>query len=178
MSKFQIVLSGVGGQGLVSCGKILGDAATSFAGKNAAMTSSYGSEARGTFTKSDLIISDKPVDFPQVEEADVVLSLAQVAYDRYVKTMREGSFLVYDSDEVTPSDDCAARQYCFQFTKIARALGYAGAANLVAAGVIVKLTEVLEMSAIEQAIQNKYAAKPKVAEMNLQAFRSGVDLIK
>lgn len=177
MSKYQIVLSGVGGQGLVSCGKILGDAATSFAGKNAAMTSSYGSEARGTFTKSDLIIADEPVSFPQVEDADIVLSLAQVAYDRYVKTMHDGSFLIYDSDEVTPSDECSAKQYGFSFTKIARALGYAGAANLVAAGVIVRLTGVLKAEEVEQAISAKYAAKPKVEATNLEAFRSGIRLI-
>lgn len=176
MSKHQIVFSGVGGQGLVSCGKIMGAAAI-IAGKNITMTSSYGSEARGTFTKSDLIISDDPIAFPQVEDEQIVMSLAQVAYDRYVGKMKEGTFMVYDSDEVTAVDTCKAKQYGFPFTKMARDLGYAGAANLVATGVIVKLTGVLSIESIEKALADKYASKDKVLAVNLAAFRTGCDLV-
>lgn len=177
MSKSQIVFSGVGGQGLVSCGKIMGAAAI-IAGKNIAMTSAYGSEARGTFTKSDLLIAEKPIAFPQVEEEQIVMSLAQVAYDRYAGKLKEGTFIVYDSDEVTkPLESCKATQYGFPFTKIARELGYAGAANLVAAGVIVKLTGVLTKENMEQAITEKYDSKPKVLKTNLEAFHTGYNLV-
>lgn len=176
MSKHQIVFSGVGGQGLVSCGKIMGAAAI-IAGKNITMTSSYGSEARGTFTKSDLIISDDPIAFPQVEDEQIVMSLAQVAYDRYVGKMKEGTFMVYDSDEVTAVDTCKAKQYGFPFTRIARELGYEGAANLVAAGVILKLTGVLTAEELEQAIVDKYSSKEKVLKTNIAAFRAGYALV-
>lgn len=176
MSKREIVFSGVGGQGLVSCGKIMGAAAI-IEGKNIAMTSAYGSEARGTFTKSDLIISEDPITFPQVEHEEIVMSLAQVAYDRYAGKLDADAVMVYDSDEVNPSADCKASQYGFPFTKIARGLGYDGAANLVAAGVIIKLTGVLSPASLEQALIDKYSGKSKVLETNLAAFRAGCDLV-
>lgn len=176
MSKRQIVFSGVGGQGLVSCGKIMGAAAI-IEGKNITMTSSYGSEARGTFTKSDLIISEEPIAFPQVEHEEIVMSLAQVAYDRYAAKLDGEAVMVYDSDEVRPDPACRAAQFGFPFTRIARSLGYAGAANLVAAGVIVKLTGVLAAASLEQALEEKYSGKEKVLATNLAAFRAGYDLV-
>lgn len=106
------------------------------------------------------------------------MSLAQVAYDRYAGKMKEGSFMVYDSDEVkTLLESCKASQYGFPFTKIARELGYVGAANLVAAGVIVKLTGVLTKECMEQAITEKYGSKPKALDINMAAFRTGYDLV-
>ena len=83
---WEIVLSGVGGQGLLSIGNLLGEAASIFGGKKATMTASYGVETRGTFTKSDVIISDEEIDFPEVLNPDIVLCLAQVSYDRYRNT--------------------------------------------------------------------------------------------
>ena len=78
---WEIVLSGVGGQGLLSIGNLLGEAASIFGGKKATMTASYGVETRGTFTKSDVIISDEEIDFPEVLNPDIVLCLAQMSYD-------------------------------------------------------------------------------------------------
>lgn len=177
MKKYEIVLSGVGGQGLLSCGKLMGCAATEYAGKKAVMTSSYGSEARGTFTKSDLIISDTDISFPEVEKPQVVLSLAQVAYDRYADRLSDQQIMIYDSEEVVASEKCKAVQYGFPFTKMARKLGYVGAANLVAAGLIVKLTEALELSEMEAAVRSRYAGKEKVIETNLSALRAGYRLV-
>ena len=72
--KIQIVLSGVGGQGLISNGEIMGQAASIFEeGLFATRTASYGSETRGTFTKTDVIISDQPIGYPNVDEPDVIL---------------------------------------------------------------------------------------------------------
>lgn len=76
---WEIVLSGVGGQGLLSIGNLLGEAASIFGGKKATMTASYGVETRGTFTKSDVIISNEEIDFPEVLNPDIVLCLAQVS---------------------------------------------------------------------------------------------------
>ena len=96
MSKktWEIIFSGVGGQGLVSCGNILGEAA-SFDHLNAVMTTTYGVETRGTFSKSDLIISDEDIDYPEALHPDVILALAQVAYQRYAPIAGENTVLIY-----------------------------------------------------------------------------------
>ena len=75
--KTEIVLSGVGGQGLISTGEILGLAASLFEDNlYATLTASYGSETRGTFTKTDVIIADAPIGYPNVDSPDVILCLA------------------------------------------------------------------------------------------------------
>ncbi len=65
--KTEIVLSGVGGQGLVSTGEIIGQTASIYeAGLFATMTAAYGSETRGTITKADVIISDQQIGCPNI----------------------------------------------------------------------------------------------------------------
>lgn len=62
MSKqIEVILSGVGGQGLILCGTLLGEAAALYDGKRATLTSEYGVETRGTFAKSDVIVSDEEI---------------------------------------------------------------------------------------------------------------------
>ena len=75
----EIVLSGVGGQGVVSVGEVMGLAASLYEENlNAAMSASYGSEARGTFTKTDVIISDGEIGYPNVASPDIILCLARL----------------------------------------------------------------------------------------------------
>jgi len=172
----KIVLSGVGGQGLVSCGYILGNAATKQSSKYAVLLSSYGSEARGTFTKTDIIISDKPISFLEIEEPQLVVSLAQVGYDRYYKSMKKNTIMIYDSGLVKPDSTCIANQYGFPFERIATEVGYSGAANLVAAGFMIKLTGILEVKAVEDTIRNRYSSNAKILDTNIKAFKGGLQL--
>ena len=67
MAQLEIRLSGFGGQGLITAGIILADAAIK-EGKQAVQTQSYGPEARGGASKSEVIISDTTVDYPKVKE--------------------------------------------------------------------------------------------------------------
>lgn len=174
--KWQIILSGVGGQGLKLSGSILGEAATICDGKNATLTSSYGTETRGTFTKSDVIISNGDIYFPEVLQEDLVLALAQVAYDRYVSGMEEGSIIIYDSELVTDIKESKAKQCGYPITAIARELGNAAVANVIALGIIVKMTEVVSPQAVEKIIKKLFAAKPKIADLNAKAFYRGYEL--
>lgn len=176
MNTAQIVLSGVGGQGIISCGYILGSAAVEFSGKYATMTSSYGSEARGTFTKTDIIISDGPISYIEVEEPQIVLSLAQIGYERYYNSIEKGTIMVYDSSFIKPSAECIAKQYGFPFKRIAMEIGYAGSANLVSIGFIVKLTGILNANAVKDAIISRYSSNEKIQNINIKALQRGLQL--
>ncbi|MGE5678236.1 MAG: 2-oxoacid:acceptor oxidoreductase family protein [Pseudomonadota bacterium] len=174
----QIVLSGVGGQGLISCGCLIGEAAVLYEGKYATLSSSYGVETRGTFTKSDVMISDSEIFYPEVLEEDIVLSLAAVAYDRYVPKLEAGALLFYDSGMVENRRESKAEQFGFAFTDMARELGSATAANIIALGAITGLTRILKPESIIKAIENTYKEKPKVMELNIRAFQKGLELVK
>ncbi len=75
----QIRFGGVGGQGMVLAGRLLGKAAALFDGKEAVCTQTYGPEARGGASRADVVISDSPIDYPFVVEADVLAVFLQEA---------------------------------------------------------------------------------------------------
>jgi 2-oxoglutarate ferredoxin oxidoreductase subunit gamma len=66
MSRYELRFSGAGGQGLITAGIIMAKAASIYEGKQAVQSQSYGPEARGGASKSEVIISDGPIDYPKV----------------------------------------------------------------------------------------------------------------
>lgn len=175
--KWEIIFSGVGGQGLVLSGSFLGEIAAVNHNKYAVLTTTYGTEARGTFTKSDVIVSSKPIYFPEVLQPDLVLSLAQVAYDRYADKLDENAILLYDSDLVTDVKESKAKQYGFPFTRLAREMGRESMANMIALGTIIKMTGVVDHEAFYSLIEKRFAESPKVVELNRAMFDKGMSLV-
>ncbi|MBL3538130.1 2-oxoacid:acceptor oxidoreductase family protein [Aminivibrio sp.] len=164
----EIVLSGVGGQGLVTIGGILGEAAV-LEGRNACLSSSYGTEARGTFTKSDVIISDDEIDFIEAEEPGTVLCLAQAAYDRYSPVLGPEAVLVYDSDTVTPSGKGAAREKGYSISSLAEP----GMANLAALGLVVALSGAVREESAASVLRKKTVSSSPLRKGSEEAFRKG-----
>lgn len=153
-----IVLAGVGGQGLVSIGTLLGEVAI-LEGRNACLSSTYGAEARGTFTKVDVLIGDGEIDFIEVVEPDALLCLAQTAFDRYAPRLEmEGAeriLLLYDSDLVKPSPLCRARSVGIPFARLASEQGAPGAANLAALGAVVALTGAARPESVRAVLEER-----------------------
>ncbi|RKY44545.1 MAG: 2-oxoacid:ferredoxin oxidoreductase subunit gamma, partial [Candidatus Neomarinimicrobiota bacterium] len=83
--RYELRLSGSGGQGLILIGKILAEAAAIYDGKNATQSQSYGPEARGGASRSEVIISDGEIDYPKAMKLDLLLALTQEACDLYIK---------------------------------------------------------------------------------------------
>lgn len=173
--RWEIILSGVGGQGLIAGGSVLGEAATIFENKNATLTSSYGVETRGTFSKSDVIISDEDIYYPEVISPDIILALAPVAYNKYVKEFNEDSTLIYDSDSILEPKE-RKNQYGYPITSIARNLGHVAVANTIALGIIVKKTGVVSKESIFKALEENFGNKPDVLKLNIRAFKKGLEI--
>ncbi len=174
--KMQIVLSGVGGQGLVSTGEMIGEAASIHENVYATLAASYGSETRGTFTKSEVIVSDEPISYPNVDEPDIILCLAQVAYDRYIDTFHDKTMVFYDTELVRPSESARGVHVGYPFKQMGIEMGNAAVANTIALGVIAKRTNILKQSSLEASVSEYFAAKPKVIGINLQALNAGFSL--
>ena len=174
--KKQIVLSGVGGQGLISTGEIIGQAASIFEeGLYATMTAAYGSETRGTFTKTDVIISDAPIGYPNVDNPDIILCLAQVAYDRYVDKFHDDTKIYYDTEMVTPKEGAKGEHIGYDFRAMSIELGNMQTANTIALGVMLKQLG-LHRDAIMSAIAARFAGKDKVIAINDKALDLGLSL--
>ena len=166
----EIRLAGEGGQGMILAGIILAEAAAIYDGKQATQTQSYGPEARGGASRSEVVISDGEIDHPEVLSADVVVALSQEAYKKFAKTVHAGGLLIVDEDRVAVSADFSGVK--FPVARIAQeTTGKAITANTVALGLLVGLTDVVSRDALEKAV---LARAPKgTEEMNRKALQAG-----
>jgi 2-oxoglutarate ferredoxin oxidoreductase subunit gamma len=166
----EIRLAGEGGQGMILAGIILAEAAAIYDGKQATQTQSYGPEARGGASRSEVVISDVEIDHPEVLSADVVLALSQEAYRKFAKTVHAGGLLIVDEDRVQTSGDFSGVK--FPVARVAQeTTGKAITANTVALGLLVGLTDVVSREAIEKAV---LARAPKgTEEINRKALQAG-----
>ncbi len=86
MERYEIRLSGTGGQGLIFAGIILAEAAGIHDGKYVCQTQSYGPEARGGASKAEVVISDREIDYPEAIKPDLLLAMSQKSCDAYFLT--------------------------------------------------------------------------------------------
>jgi 2-oxoglutarate ferredoxin oxidoreductase subunit gamma len=97
----EVRLGGFGGLGILLAGLLLGRAAT-FEGKFVAGSNSYGVQARGSACRSEVVISDDPIDFPLVTIPDIVAVMSQRAYDLFSRRVAKGGLIFYDSQFIVP----------------------------------------------------------------------------
>ena len=169
----QVRFGGVGGQGIVLSGRLLGKAAALFDGKDAVCTQSYGPEARGGASRADVVISDDSVDYPFVISADVLAVFFQEAYVMFRSGLRPGGLLLADADLVQPEDD-EQDIHRVPATRIAEELGTRMAANVVMLGYLIGATGVVSRESVEAAIRS--TVKPHILELNLKALDAGIQL--
>ena len=175
--RYEIRLSGAGGQGLILAGKVLAEAAAIYDDKNATQSQSYGPEARGGASRSEVIISDEDIDYPKAVNIDLLLAMTQEACDKYAADLKDDGILLVDEEYVTNTPQGEFRIYKVPITQIAQEkIGRALVANIVALGIIAELSQVVSVEAMESAILSRV---PKgTEELNLNAFRAGLEEAK
>lgn len=175
MDKHEIRLSGSGGQGLLLAGIILAEAAI-IDGKNAVQTQSYGPEARGGASKSEVLISNEVIDFPKVRNCDVLLSLTQKSYEQYNHGIKEDGILILDSSVVV-NTDVKNRVISIPIVETAvHVLGKPMVTNIVAIGAVVEITKIVSHEALETAVLKRV---PKgTEELNRKALSLGYEIAK
>jgi len=176
MKKVEVRISGLGGQGVVLAGQILGRAAV-YDGKNAVQTQSYGAEARGSTAKSEVIISDGRIGFPAVRKCDILIAMNQEALDRYLKDLREDGVLIVDSTYVKKIPKIKAKVFKIPATENAeKTFKTKIYANMFMLGALIKVTKTVSGNSAEKAIKDAMAKK--LADINKQAYKKGQELIQ
>lgn len=170
----EFLLSGSGGQGVITAAIILAEAAL-LDGKVATQTQAYGPEARGGSARAEAIISDEPIHYNKVNHPNVLLAMSQEAVDKYFKTLAEGQVFVTDSLFVRNVPEYNGKVYQLPITHTAKdELGKALFANIVALGALVGLTKIVTKEAIVKAVLAKV---PKgTEEKNEKALELGMAL--
>lgn len=175
MKRTEILIGGVGGQGVILAGILLGAAATLFDNKKAVQTQAYSSEQRGGMARAEVILDSDPITDPQVRRPVILIALAQDAVNRHLPKIKPSGLLVMDSDlvkEVGPGD---FQTLAIPATSLAeRELGNIVVANLILLGALIKKTGLLSVGAMEKAIAAN--VPPQAKDLNLKAFRRGLEL--
>jgi 2-oxoglutarate ferredoxin oxidoreductase subunit gamma len=165
----EIRISGFGGQGVALAGFILGKALTLYDQQDAVMTQSYGPEARGGASSTNLVVADRPIDYPFIQRADILVALSQEAYARYRPETRPDAQVIIDSSLVTPADGDATRT--IPATALAEELGRRIVANVVMLGFFTVVTEVVSRPAMLKSIET--SVRSSYLELNKAAFEAG-----
>lgn len=171
--RYEIRLSGEGGQGLVLAGKVLAEAAAIYAGLNATQSQSYGPEARGGVSRSEVIISDDEIDYPKAIEVDLLLALTRESLMAYHHDLKPDGIVLIDESLASAPRPAGVRVEPVPFFRLAEEnLGRRLFGNVVAVGVIAGFSDLLPDHAMRSAVESR--APKGTAEKNLEAFDLGL----
>jgi 2-oxoglutarate ferredoxin oxidoreductase subunit gamma len=170
VSRYEIRLSGTGGQGLILAGMILAEAIAFGEKKQVVQSQNYGPEARGTNSRSDIIISDQEIDYPKALRLDVLLALNQAALDENFPALKDKGLLLVDSElvkEVPP-----VPQVGLPLSRLSmESTGHPQSANMVALGALAALTGQVSLRSLTATLARYF--KDEVLEKNTKALKSG-----
>ncbi|MBI2843242.1 MAG: 2-oxoacid:acceptor oxidoreductase family protein [Armatimonadetes bacterium] len=171
-TKVAVRLSGTGGQGLLLAGRILAEAAGIYDGLNVVQTNSYGPEARGGASRSEVVMSKGEVDDLQCRTFDILIALSQKACDAYYGALVDHGALIVDSTNVGVVPTSRAIE--IPMTKMAvEECGNKMVTNIIALGALCGFTNLVTLKSLESAL--KTTVKKDFIELNLKALHLGHD---
>jgi 2-oxoglutarate ferredoxin oxidoreductase subunit gamma len=175
MNRIRLVFSGSGGQGVITAAIILAEAAVIYEGLNATQAQSYGAAARGGATRSDIIISDKEINFPEVTQPNILVCLTQEAYTTYSSIIRPGGTLLTDKRFVQTTRKVDAKQIELpMYETVMEKIGKPVVFNICVLGALLGITEILQPQSVMAAVADRV---PKdFLTMNNRAFDLGLVL--
>lgn len=175
MERYRILFSGSGGQGVVTASIILAEAAVLYEGLNAVQTQTYGPEARGGATRADVIISDRDIRFPKVNQPNVLVCLTQKAYGKFSGTIRPGGLLLADDHFVKLETKVDARQVTLGMYKaVTEEIGKPVVFNICVLGAMNRLIDLFKPESIVKVLETR--VPPEFLEVNKRALELGTEL--
>ncbi|MCQ2134030.1 MAG: indolepyruvate oxidoreductase subunit beta [Bacteroidales bacterium] len=186
--KKDIILCGVGGQGILSIATIIGEAATE-AGINLKQAEVHGMSQRGGDVQSNLRLSDQPIWSDQIPtgKVDVIISMEPMEALRYVGYLAKDGVIVtssktfvnipnYPVEQDLREELAALPNVQLDIEEIAKDLGNPRGANMVLLGMAAPYIGILSVEQLRKAVSVVFARKGEaVVEANLKAFDRGVE---
>nr|WP_231036241.1 2-oxoacid:acceptor oxidoreductase family protein [Pectinatus sottacetonis] len=171
----QLRLSGSGGQGVITAAIIFAEAAMN-EGRQVVQSQSYGPEARGGASKAEVIIADEVIYHPKIINPDIVLSLTQKAADKYYKDLDKTNGLLVVDEDLVPNVPNFPNVVKVPVTRIAsEKVGKTLFTNIVALGVLVKLSELVSFDSIKKSVEQRVPAH--TVAQNIKALELGYNAV-
>jgi len=171
--RIEIVASGFGGQGVVRLGQIIGETAVK-QGLHVTMLKSHGTEMRGGYVRSQVVLSKDLIDSPMCESPDYFVALSSAAYKRFKDTVPEEGLIIYDPafvDEIDAGLKCSHKAFPAKDLSM-KHFNNALFANTLVLGRMAGLIDALNKDLVLQSILEII---PKFHDKNRKAFQIGYD---
>ena len=190
--KKDIILAGVGGQGILTIATIIGDAAAA-AGVNLKQAEVHGMSQRGGDVQSNLRLSTEAIysDLIKQGAADMIISMEPMEALRYLPYLNKEGVAVtssntfknipnYPDEEALMSElQALPRVSVLPIEDLAKQNSMPKSANVVLLGMAAKYIEILSPEQLRESIKRVFASKgEKIMEMNCQAFDLGLNAVK
>ncbi|WP_027180487.1 2-oxoacid:acceptor oxidoreductase family protein [Maridesulfovibrio bastinii] len=170
LDRFEVRLSGLGGQGILTLGKVMGSGLALGHGYNVTQTQSYGPEARGGASRSDLVVSSQQISYPKAESVDLLIALSQEACNMYYRNLKTGGLLVVESDLVKQPP---VNMYLgLPFTALAKEkIGLVQTMNTIVLGAVTYLLPFAKQATMKNNLEK--ILPEKIRAINVKAFNLG-----
>jgi 2-oxoglutarate ferredoxin oxidoreductase subunit gamma len=173
--RYRFLFSGSGGQGVISMGILLAEAAVLHDGLIAVQTQSYGPEARGGATRCDVVVSNGPIHFPKVLQPNILIALTQEACTKYLTLLRPGGMFISDTRFVTTDKRVDARHKALpMYETLMERVGKPQAFNICVLGAVNRFTKLVRMNSLEKVLETRFASS--FHEANRTALYLGDEL--
>jgi 2-oxoglutarate ferredoxin oxidoreductase subunit gamma len=175
MAKTEIRVGGLGGQGVILCGHIIGKAASIYDGKYATLIQAFGPEARGSACSAQVTVSDEEIGYPYVKSPDILVLMSQDAYNQFVGQLKPGGLILFEEELVNIDGKLpkGSKALGIPATRFAEELGRRLVLNIVMTGFFAGVTGLLSAEAVEKAV---LSSVPKGTEdLNMRALRKGYE---
>ncbi|MBN2099549.1 MAG: 2-oxoacid:acceptor oxidoreductase family protein [Dehalococcoidia bacterium] len=170
------VFAGFGGQGVLSMGLNLAQAAM-MEGKHVTYLPSYGVEVRGGTANCTVAVSNEDIASPVASSPEFIVVMSQPSLVRFQNQVESGGVIIYNSSLVTadiPRGD--VELLAVPATATAEELGNPRSANMVMLGAFIKKTNLVSMDSIFETLKETFKTKTKLIAVNKKAVMAGYDL--
>ncbi|MBU2647169.1 2-oxoacid:acceptor oxidoreductase family protein [bacterium] len=171
----RLLFAGSGGQGVLTIGNILGNAAM-LEDFHVTFLPEYGAAMRGGTANCTLCISDQEIASPVVSSPDFLLSMNQPSVLTFINRLQSGGRLLYNSsivDEIPVRGDISA--FPVPASELAQEIGNIRSTNMIILGSFVKLAKVVNIESLQKSVEMLMGRKKKVAESVIKAMMIGYD---
>lgn len=166
-------ISGFGGQGVMSMGLTLAQAAYK-ARRHVSFYPAYGPEQRGGTSDCTVVISGETISLPVTHELDVLVALNNPSLEKFALEVKKGGIILYNNDLGEYEGPEGVKTISVPALKIAKEFGVVKAVNTVMLGVVMAMTSTgLSNDDFRHAIQDTFSKKPKLADINLDILEAG-----
>jgi len=174
MGPTEIKIGGLGGQGVILGGIIIGKAAALYDGKHSCLTQLFGPEARGSACSAQVVVDQDPILYPYVSAPHLMVAMSQDAFRKFAPELRPDGTLLIEEELVKPEGlPPTVKVYAIPATRIAEELGRKMVLNIVMVGFFAAITGVVSEKAAREAVAD--SVPPNTVDLNMKAFERGFE---